>query len=190
MHIIYRIECKVVGNFTQNSLKNSLNALTSIWKNYHLFCFWHFHYRVLHDLYQDISFKNGYDMYAEVFVFLTWSSFNPISQIFYYAENCVNLILHLLLRNKPYFISLCTVYVMKDIKIFTGWNLTFQSTEWWLNVGWMATEWWRERWISVAFQSPFSYHSFDWMAGTFQWPFSQLIFWKIKLRPTRIEPGM
>ena len=64
---------------------------------------------------------------------------------------------------------------------FTGWNLTFQSTEWWLNGCWMATEWWRERWISVAFQSPLSYHSVDWMAGTVQWPFSQVIFWKIKL---------
>ena len=31
--------------------------------------------------------------------------------------------------------------------------------------------------------------SVDWMAGTFQWPFSQLIFWKIKLRQTRLEPG-
>ena len=75
-------------------------------------------------------------------------------------------------------------------RIYTGWYLTFQSTEWWLNVGWMATEWWRERWISVAFQPPFSDHSVDWMAGTFQWPFSQLIFWKIKLRPMRLELGL
>ena len=56
-----------------------------------------------------------------------------------------------------------------------------------LNGGWMATEWWRERWISFAFQSPFSDHSVDWMAGIFQWPFRQLIFWKIKFRPTRLE---
>ena len=43
----------------------------------------------------------------------------------------------------------------------TGWNLTFQSTEWWLNGGWMATEWWRERWpfrhISVTTQWLFSW---------------------------------
>ena len=59
-------------------------------------------------------------------------------------------------------------------------------TEWWLNDNWMVTG----KWISVAFQPPFSDHSVDWMAGTFQWPFSQLVFWKIRLRPTRIEPGM
>ena len=68
----------------------------------------------------------------------------------------------------------------------TGWNLTFQSTERWLNGGWMATEWWRERWISVAFQPPFSQLN----GRLFQLPFSQLIFWKIKLRPMRLEPGM
>ena len=72
----------------------------------------------------------------------------------------------------------------------TGWNLTFQSTEWILNGGWMATEWWRDWLISVVFQPSFSDHSVDWMAGTFQWPFSQLILWKIKLRPTLLEPGM
>ena len=30
----------------------------------------------------------------------------------------------------------------------------------------------------------------DWKSGTFQWPFSQFIFWKIKWRPTRRDPGM
>ena len=57
------------------------------------------------------------------------------------------------------------------------------SVEWWLNDGWMATEWWRERWISVALQSPFRYHLVDWMPGTFQWPFSQLILKIKKIAP-------
>ena len=48
------------------------------------------------------------------------------------------------------------------------------SREWSLNDGWMATEWWRVRWFSVAFQSPFSDHSVNWMADIFQWPFSHL----------------
>ena len=50
----------------------------------------------------------------------------------------------------------------------TGWNLTFQSTERWLNGGWMATEWWRERWISVAFQPPFSQLNGRYISVTFQ----------------------
>ena len=33
-----------------------------------------------------------------------------------------------------------------------------------------------------------SHLSVDWMAGTFQWPFSQLILWKIKLHSTLLEP--
>ena len=86
-----------------------------------------------------------------------------------------------LANNVPIWFSL--KYLLKH----TGWNLTSQSTEWWMNGGWMATEWWRERWISVAFPPPFTDHLVDWMAGTFQWPFSQLFFWKIKLRPTRLE---
>ena len=71
------------------------------------------------------------------------------------------------------------------------WNVpAIQSTEWSLNGGWNATEIHLSRHHSVVIQPPFSYHSVDWMAGTFQWPFSQLIFWKIKLRLTQIEPGM
>ena len=74
--------------------------------------------------------------------------------------------------------------------IFTGWNINVQSTEWWLNGGWMETEWWWEWWISVAYQSSFSDPSVEWMAGTFQWPFSQLLFFFEKLSPTRLEPEM
>ena len=74
------------------------------------------------------------------------------------------------------------ILIKNSLVCFTGWNLTIQSTEWWLNGGWMTTEWLGERWISVAFQSPFSNHSVDWMAGTFQWPFSQLIL-KNKIAP-------
>ena len=40
----------------------------------------------------------------------------------------------------------------------------------WLNGGWITTECWRERWFSVAFQSPFS--------RLFQWPFSNWPFKK------------
>ena len=43
-----------------------------------------------------------------------------------------------------------------------------------LHCGLMVAEWrryvWRERWISVAFQSPYNDHFVDWMAGTYQWP--------------------
>ena len=59
-----------------------------------------------------------------------------------------------------------------------------------LNGDWMVAEWPLNGDGKGGFQSHFSHHSVDWMAGTFQWPFSQLIFWKIKLRLTRIEPGM
>ena len=72
-------------------------------------------------------------------------------------------------------------------KTIAEWNPTFQSTEWWLKGGWMATEQWREMRFSVAFQSPFRDHSVDWMAGTFQWPFSHFFFWKRKLRTTWLE---
>ena len=44
-------------------------------------------------------------------------------------------------------------------------SVDWMVTEWWLNGGWMANEWWRERWFSVAFQSPFNHHSLDkWQA--------------------------
>ena len=54
-------------------------------------------------------------------------------------------------------------------------------TEWWLNGGWLATEWRLNGDGKGGFRSHFSHHSVDWMAGRFQWPFSQLYFWKIKL---------
>ena len=38
----------------------------------------------------------------------------------------------------------------------TGWNLIFQSTEWWLNGHWMATEWLRGNEDSVTIQWSFS----------------------------------
>ena len=58
-----------------------------------------------------------------------------------------------------------------------------------LNGDWMVAEWRLNGDGKGGFQSHFSHHSVDWIAGTFQWPFSQLIFWKIKLRPTRLDSG-
>ena len=48
-----------------------------------------------------------------------------------------------------------------------------------LSVDWMVTKWWRERWISVAFQPPFSF-------GTFQWSISQVIIMPNAAR-TRVD---
>lgn len=61
----------------------------------------------------------------------------------------------------------------------TGWNLTLEWTEWWLKK-------WRESGISLAFQV--TIQSNEWLAHL-----SDLLvkcyFWKIKLCPTRLEPG-
>ena len=51
---------------------------------------------------------------------------------------------------------------------YKGWNL----------INWMATDWFLNGDGKGGFQSPFCHHSVNWKAGTFQWPFSQLIFWK------------
>ena len=63
-----------------------------------------------------------------------------------------------------------------------------------LNGDWMVVECRLNGDGKSGFKSHFSHHSVtmvtvDWIAGTFQWLFSQLIFWKIKLRQTRLEPG-
>lgn len=65
--------------------------------------------------------------------------------------------------------TLCpfVVHVRITSTLISDTEITFQSTAWW-----------RERWLSVAFQSPISNHSVDWMAGSFEWPFGQFIFWK------------
>ena len=65
-------------------------------------------------------------------------------------------------------------------------SVTWMETEWLVNGDCMMTG----KVDLRRFQSPFSPHSVDWMVGTFQWPFTQLIFWKLRLRPMRLEPGM
>ena len=64
------------------------------------------------------------------------------------------------------------VYTVKPVWSCTGWNLTFQSTEWWLNGNWM-----------VMGKVDFIHHSVNCMAGIFQWPFIQWPFLKNKIMP-------
>ena len=68
-------------------------------------------------------------------------------------------------------------------RTINGGNLTFQSSDCWLNGDWTATEWWLERQISVAFSAnSVTIQSTEWMHifFTFQSYFQLSFFWKTK----------
>ena len=74
--------------------------------------------------------------------------------------------------------------------VFRMWY-TFHRIKCRFSVDWMMTEWRLNGNGKGGFQSHFSIrnHSVDWMAGTFQWPFSQLIFEKLNYAQRGANPG-
>ena len=134
--------------------------------------------------------------------YLSFRTFDSWKQLMYIRIELIS-ILHVILFS--YFYVTCeldsscsfnqeAIKLLTQLVTATGWKTIFKHLhrmkfhlfhEWWLNGHWMVTG-------KVDFSrisDPFSYHSVDWMAGTFQWPFSQLIFLKLNCAWRGSNPG-